>query len=63
MYRYFTKTDGRKIYIKNDDILGYEEKEDCVIVLTVFGDWEVLNTIEEIFNDIGYVGNLKFSKN
>lgn len=49
MYRYFTKTDGLKIYIKNDDILGYEEMEDCVVVMTIIGDFEVINTIEEIF--------------
>ncbi len=49
MYRYFTKTDGLKVYIKNDDILGYEEMEDCVVVMTIIGDFEVINTIEEIF--------------
>lgn len=49
MYRYFTKTDGLKVYIKNDDILGYEEMEDCVVVMTIIGDFEVVNTIEEIF--------------
>ena len=51
MYRYFTKTDGLKVYIKNDDILGYEEMEDCVVVMTIIGDFEVINTIEEIFNN------------
>ena len=50
MYRYFTKTDGLKIYIKNDDILGYEEMEDHVLIITVIGDFEVINTIDEIFN-------------
>lgn len=59
MYRYFTKTDGLKIYIKNDDILGYEEMEDCVLVLTIFGDYEVINTIDEIFNN----KKQNFSKN
>lgn len=49
MYRYFTKTDGLKIYIKNEDILGYEEMEDCVVVMTIIGDFEVINTIEQIF--------------
>lgn len=49
MYRYFTKTDGLKVYIKNDDILGYEEMEDFVVVMTIIGDFEVINTIEEIF--------------
>jgi uncharacterized protein with ACT and thioredoxin-like domain len=49
MYRYFTKTDGLKVYIKNDDILAYEEMEDHVLVITVIGDFEVVNTIEEIF--------------
>ena len=50
MYRYFTKTDGLKVYIKNDDILGYEEMEDFVVVMTIIGDFEVINTIDEIFN-------------
>ena len=49
MYRYFTKTDGLKVYIKPEDILGYEEMEDCVVVMTIIGDFEVVNTIEEIF--------------
>ena len=51
MYRYFTKTDGLKVYIKNDDILGYEEMEDFVVVMTIIGDFEVINTIDEIFNN------------
>ena len=49
MYRYFTKTDGLKVYIKPEDILAYEEMEDHVLVITVIGDFEVVNTIEEIF--------------
>lgn len=49
MYRYFTKTDGLKIYLKDEDILGYEEMEDCVVVMTIIGDFEVINTIEQIF--------------
>ena len=58
MYRYFTKTDGLKVYIKNDDILGYEEMEDCVVVMTIIRDFEVINTIEEIFEK-----RQNFSKN
>ena len=50
MYRYFTKTDGLKVYIKNDDILGYEEMGAIVVVMTIIGDFEVINTIDEIFN-------------
>ena len=50
MYRYFTKTDGLKVYIKPEDILGYEEMEDHVLVITVIGDFEIINTIDEIFN-------------
>ena len=50
MYRYFTKTDGLKIYIKDEDIMGYEEMEDHVLIITVIGDFEVINTIDEIFN-------------
>ena len=50
MYRYFTKTDGLKVYIKNDDIIAYEEMEDHVLIITVIGDFEVINTIDEIFN-------------
>ena len=51
MYRYFTKTDGLKVYIKPEDILAYEEMEDHVLVITVIGDFEVINTIDEIFNN------------
>ncbi|MBK8820561.1 MAG: hypothetical protein IPN49_16305 [Saprospiraceae bacterium] len=50
MYRYFTKTDGLKVYIKPEDILAYEEMEDHVLIITVIGDFEVINTIDEIFN-------------
>ena len=50
MYRYFTKTDGLKVYIKNDDIIAYEEMEDHVLIITVIGDFEIINTIDEIFN-------------
>lgn len=60
MYRYFTKTDGLKVYIKTEDILAYEEMEDHVLVITVIGDFEVINTIEEIF---GNTQNIKFSNN
>ena len=60
MYRYFTKTDGLKVYIKPEDILAYEEMEDHVLVITVIGDFEVINTIEEIF---GNTQNIKFSNN
>lgn len=49
MYRYFTKTDGLKVYIKPEDIIAYEEMEDHVLIITVIGDFEVVNTIEEIF--------------
>ena len=49
MYKYFTKTDGLKIYIKDEDIMGYEEMDDHVLVITILGDYEVINTIEEIF--------------
>ena len=51
MYRCFTKTDGLKFYIKPEDILAYEEMEDHVLVITVIGDFEVINTIDEIFNN------------
>lgn len=51
MYRYFTKTDGMKIYIKDEDIMGYEEMDDHVLVITILGDYEVINTIEEIFKN------------
>ena len=60
MYRYFTKTDGLKVYIKPEDILAYEEMEDHVLIITVIGDFEVINTIEEIF---GNTQNIKFSNN
>jgi len=48
MYRKFTKTDGLKLFIKMDDILAYEEMEDCVSIVTIIGDFEVLDTIEDI---------------
>ncbi len=48
MYRKFTKTDGLKLFIKLDDILAYEEMEDCVSIVTIIGDFEVLDTIEDI---------------
>ena len=60
MYRCFTKTDGLKVYIKPEDVLAYEEMEDHVLVITVIGDFEVINTIEEIF---GNTQNIKFSNN
>lgn len=60
MYRYFTKTDGLKVYIKPEDIIAYEEMEDHVLIITVIGDFEVINTIEEIF---GNTQNIKFSNN
>ena len=50
MYRYFTKTDGLKVYIKPEDIITYEEMEDHVLIITVIGDFEIINTIDEIFN-------------
>ena len=50
MYRYFTKTNGLKVYIKPEDVLAYEEMEDHVLIITVIGDFEVINTIDEIFN-------------
>ncbi len=51
MFRYFTKTDGFRIYVKDEDILAYEEMEDHVVVVTAMGDFEVINSIEEIFNE------------
>ena len=50
MYRCFTKTDGLKVYIKPEDIIAYEEMEDHVLIITVIGDFEIINTIDEIFN-------------
>ena len=50
MYRCFTKTNGLKVYIKPEDVLAYEEMEDHVLIITVIGDFEVINTIDEIFN-------------
>lgn len=64
MFRYFTKTDGLKIYVKDEDILAYEEMEDHVLVITAIGDFEVVNTIEEIFNGPKSCdNNVKFSNN
>jgi len=60
MYRKFTKTDGLKLFIKMDDILAYEEMEDCVSIVTIIGDFEVLDTIEDIFDNNK---NVNFSKN
>lgn len=60
MYRKFTKTDGLKLFIKLDDILAYEEMEDCVSIVTIIGDFEVLYTIEDIFDNNK---NVNFSKN
>lgn len=60
MYRKFTKTDGLKLFIKMDDILAYEEMEDCVSIVTIIGDFEVLDTIEDIFDGNK---NVNFSKN
>jgi len=60
MYRKFTKTDGLKLFIKMDDILAYEEMEDCVSIVTIIGDFEVLDTIEDIFDSNK---NINFSKN
>ncbi len=60
MYRKFTKTDGLKLFIKLDDILAYEEMEDCVSIVTIIGDFEVLDTIEDIFDNNK---NVNFSKN
>jgi len=60
MYRKFTKTDGLKLFIKMDDILAYEEMEDCVSIVTIIGDFEVLDTIEDIFDSNK---NVNFSKN
>ena len=58
MFRYFTKTDGLKVYVKDEDILAYEEMEDHVLVITAIGDFEVINSIEQIFNE-----PLRFSNN
>jgi hypothetical protein len=58
MFRYFTKTDGLKVYIKYEDILAYEEMEDHVLVITAIGDFEVINTIEQILTE-----PTKFSNN
>ena len=58
IYRYFTKTDGMRIYLRDADILSYEEMEDHTLVTTIMEDYEVINTIEEIFN-----GKPKFSNN
>lgn len=60
MYRKFTKTDGLKLFIKMDDILAYEEMEDCVSIVTIIGDFEVMDTIEDIFDNNK---NVNFSKN
>jgi hypothetical protein len=48
-YRYFTKTDGLKVYIRPEDIIAYEEEDDHVLIITVIGDFEVVDSIEEIF--------------
>ena len=58
IYRYLTKTDGMRIYLRDADILSYEEMEDHTLVTTIMEDYEVINTIEEIFN-----GKPKFSNN
>ena len=58
IYRYFTKTDGMRIYLRESDIISYEEMEDHTLVTTIMEDYEVINTIEEIFN-----GKPKFSNN
>ena len=60
MYKKKKKTDGLKVYIKPEDVLAYEEMEDHVQIITVIGDFEVINTIEEIF---GNTQNIKFSNN
>lgn len=43
-----------------DDILAYEEMEDCVSIVTIIGDFEVMDTIEDIFDNNK---NVNFSKN
>jgi len=43
-----------------DDILAYEEMEDCVSIVTIIGDFEVLDTIEDIFDSNK---NVNFSNN
>ena len=60
MYISFIKRDGLNIYINEDDIIAYEEKDDCVVVITAFGEYEVLNPINEILNTNN---NSKFSEN
>ena len=50
MYRVFTKTDGMRVYVSDEDILAYEEEEGHVLVITVIGDFEVIDTIEEFFD-------------
>ena len=59
MFRYFTKTDGMKVYLRDEDILGYEELECSTLVMSIIGEFEVINTLEEIFNK----QDQKFSNN
>lgn len=60
MYRCFTKTDGLKVFIREADIIGYEQEQDYMTVITIIGDFDVIQTIDEIF---GGNQNIKFSRN
>lgn len=51
MFRIFTKVDGMRVFIKNEDIISYEEMEDHTLVITVIGDFEVIESVDSIFNE------------
>jgi hypothetical protein len=51
MYRYFKKTDGLTIVLDLSYVIGVEDMGDFRIILTPHFEFEVSDTIEDIFDD------------